>query len=167
MKEPEIALFLDYLDKVHRRTVRVVEDVPEQSLDWTPRPGAFSLGDLIRHIAATKRHMFAENALGKPSRYQGCSRDLAGSAEEIREFLNRCHDETISALRGLSEAQWNAKCTTPGDTSITVWKWMRLMAEHEIHHRGQIYTYLSLLGIATAPLYGLTSEQVADKATGD
>jgi hypothetical protein len=34
------------------------------------------------------------------------------------------------------------------------------MVEHEIHHRGQVYIYLSLLGVATPPLYGLTSEQV-------
>jgi uncharacterized damage-inducible protein DinB len=34
------------------------------------------------------------------------------------------------------------------------------MAEHEIHHRGQIYLMLGLLGIVTPPLYGLTSEEV-------
>jgi uncharacterized damage-inducible protein DinB len=39
-------------------------------------------------------------------------------------------------------------------------KWLRSMAEHEIHHRGQIYLMLGLLGIATPPLYGLTSEEV-------
>jgi uncharacterized damage-inducible protein DinB len=26
-----------------------------------------------------------------------------------------------------------------------------LMVEHEIHHRGQVYIYLSLLGVATPP----------------
>ena len=34
------------------------------------------------------------------------------------------------------------------------------MTEHEINHRGQIYLYLSMLGVPTPPLYGLTSEQV-------
>jgi uncharacterized damage-inducible protein DinB len=36
----------------------------------------------------------------------------------------------------------------------------RLMTEHEIHHRGQIYLYLAMLDVPTPPLYGLTSEQV-------
>ena len=43
-------------------------------------------------------------------------------------------------------------------------KWMRAMVEHEIHHRGQIYTYLAMLDVATPPRYGLTSEDVARKA---
>ena len=34
------------------------------------------------------------------------------------------------------------------------------MVEHEVHHRGQIDLYLSMLGIPTPPLYGLTSEEV-------
>jgi uncharacterized damage-inducible protein DinB len=36
------------------------------------------------------------------------------------------------------------------------------MVEYEIHHRGQIYIYLALLGVPTPPLYGLTSEQVVE-----
>jgi uncharacterized damage-inducible protein DinB len=34
------------------------------------------------------------------------------------------------------------------------------MVEHEAHHRGQIYVMLSILGVATPPLYGLTEEEV-------
>ena len=38
------------------------------------------------------------------------------------------------------------------------------MIEHEIHHRGAIYTYLGILGIETPPLYGLTEEQVRERS---
>jgi uncharacterized damage-inducible protein DinB len=58
----------------------------------------------------------------------------------------------------------NQKCLTPGGVSITVWKWLRAMVEHEIHHRAQIYTYLGLLGIAAPPIYGLTSEEVRERS---
>jgi uncharacterized damage-inducible protein DinB len=34
------------------------------------------------------------------------------------------------------------------------------MIEHEVHHRGQLFIYLGLLGIKTKPIYGLTSEEV-------
>jgi uncharacterized damage-inducible protein DinB len=34
------------------------------------------------------------------------------------------------------------------------------MIEHEIHHRGQIYLMLGILGVPTPPIYGLTEEQV-------
>jgi uncharacterized damage-inducible protein DinB len=51
-------------------------------------------------------------------------------------------------------------------TDITVWKWLRSMTEHEIHHRGQIYLYLGILGVPTPPLYGLTSEEVRARSEG-
>lgn len=41
-----------------------------------------------------------------------------------------------------------------------MWKWLRLIAEHEIHHRGQIYTYLGILGETVLPIYGLTEQQM-------
>jgi uncharacterized damage-inducible protein DinB len=34
------------------------------------------------------------------------------------------------------------------------------MVEHEVHHRGQIYVMLGMLGVSTPPLFGLTSEEV-------
>jgi uncharacterized damage-inducible protein DinB len=49
---------------------------------------------------------------------------------------------------------------TPGRVTITRWKWLRAMVEHEVHHRGQIYVMLRMTGVATPPLYGLTSEEV-------
>jgi uncharacterized damage-inducible protein DinB len=38
------------------------------------------------------------------------------------------------------------------------------MVEHEAHHRGQLYMMLSMLGVATPPLYGLTEEEVRAKS---
>ena len=56
------------------------------------------------------------------------------------------------------------KCKTPAGFPITIWKWMRAMVEHEIHHRGQLYIYLGMLNIETPPIYGLTSEDVIKKS---
>jgi uncharacterized damage-inducible protein DinB len=40
-----------------------------------------------------------------------------------------------------------------------------MMPEHEIHHRGQLYTMLAMLNVPTPPIYGLTSEAVKMKST--
>jgi uncharacterized damage-inducible protein DinB len=79
--------------------------------------------------------------------------------------MERLHAESIAIFSNLSNDDLQRKCITPGDAPITVWKWLRLMVEHEIHHRGQIYLYLGMLGIPTPPLYGLTSEQVRARGT--
>ena len=48
--------FLDYWEKVRGRTVRVVDCIPEDRVEWTWQPGKFTLGDLVRHIAAIERY---------------------------------------------------------------------------------------------------------------
>lgn len=166
MQIQNIDAFLEYLDKVHQRTMRVVRCVPPDKLDWSFREGKFTLGDLLRHMAAIERYMFAETIQGKPSRYAGCGKELAASFEDVVMFMERMHRESVEIFSQLSTEDLNRKCATPEGSSITVWKWLRAMVEHEIHHRGQIYTYLAILEVPTPPLYGLTSEQVRERSVG-
>jgi uncharacterized damage-inducible protein DinB len=152
--------FLDYFDKVHGRTIRVARCIPPDKLEWTYSEGKFTLGDLVRHLAAINRYMYAENAQRLPSRYPGHTRELAGGLDNVLEYFERSHKESMAILRQLTPEQFNSKTHTPDGAAITVWKWLRLMVEHEIHHRGQIYLYLAQLGVPTPPLYGMTSEEV-------
>jgi uncharacterized damage-inducible protein DinB len=107
--------------------------------------------------------MFGETIQGKPSRYRGCGKELADGLDDVIKFKETMHRETVEIIRQLGEEGLNRKCTTPDGASITVWKWLRLMVEHEIHHRGQIYLYLGILNVPTPPLYGLTSEQLSER----
>ena len=75
-------------------------------------------------------------------------------------FMAKMHSEAVDLLAGLCGQDLMRRCITPGGASIPVWKWLRAMVEHEAHHRGQIYMMLSMLGVATPPLYGLTEEEV-------
>jgi uncharacterized damage-inducible protein DinB len=152
--------FLEYFNKVHQRTTRVAQCIPPDKLEWTFREGKFTLGDLVRHIAATERYMFAETIQGRPSRYPGCGRDLADGYEAVMTFRDTLHTQTAEILTQLGDDGLMGKCATPDGAKITVWKWLRLMLEHEVHHRGQIYLYLTVLGVTTSPLCGLTSEEV-------
>jgi uncharacterized damage-inducible protein DinB len=133
-------------------------------VEWAPREGAFSFGDLLRHLGAIERWMFAENVSGRPSRYPGHGRELADGHAEVMAYLDRTHAESMEIFRGLSVEALQARCTTPGGASMPAWKWLRSMVEHEIHHRGQIYLMLNLLGVPTPPLYGLTSEEVRERS---
>jgi uncharacterized damage-inducible protein DinB len=162
MENTDLAAFLDYFEKVHKRTMRVVRCVPPEKVDWSFREGKFTVGDLGRHIATTNRYLFAETLQGKPSRYQGCGRSLAPSLDAILSLMQRLHGESVEIISRLPSL--SAECKTPDGTSIATWKWMRSMVEHEVHHRGQIYIYLALLGVPTPPLYGLTSEEVVARS---
>lgn len=161
---PTIDSFLTYVDSVRGRTRRVVETIPADRVEWTHRDGAFTLGDLVRHIGATERYMFAETARGNTSMYPGHGRDLADGYDAIIAYLDRTHAEALDIYRSLSPEALAGRCTTPAGTSISTWKWLRAMIEHEIHHRGQLYLMLGMLGVRTPPLYGLTEEQLRDRS---
>ncbi len=64
----------------------------------------------------------------------------------------------------LSDADLQKKCASADGSPMTTWKLLRAMVEHEVHHRGELYAYLGVLGVAVPPLYGLTSEQLREIA---
>lgn len=164
MPTQTISDFLEYWEKVRQRTLRVIACIPDNQYDWSYQAGKFSFADIIRHLAAIERYMYAENAQLKPSLYPGHGKELADGPVNVRDFMDRVHRESMEIFNSLSEKDLNRKCVTPGGTPITVWKWLRAMVEHEAHHRGQIYMYLGILGIPTPPIYGLTSEEVRERS---
>jgi len=160
MEIRSVLQFLDYWENVRGRTRRVAACIPAEHLEWTPRGGGFTLGDLVRHLATIERYMYAETVAGRPSGYPGCGRELADGLDAVLGYLDRLHQESIAIFRELSDSDLDRKCLTPAGTPITTWKWLRAMVEHESHHRGQIYLLLGMLDVPTPPLYGLTSEEV-------
>ena len=164
MEINDLQTFLKYYSRVKSRTQRLFPYIPPDKIEWTHREGEFTIGDIIRHLATIERYMYAENAQFKPSRYRGCGTEYAEGYEATIDFYNRLHAESMAIFEGLRPEDLQAKCQTPGKVDITLWKWLRAMVEHEIHHRGQLYLYLGMLGIKSPPMYGLTSEQVIDNS---
>jgi uncharacterized damage-inducible protein DinB len=159
----------DYWEKVRQRTQKVIACIPPDKYDWRYAEGKFSFADLIRHLATIERYMYAENVQFKPSRYPGHGPEVDGTGPvdtpaKVLAFFNRMHQESMAIFSKLTTEDLQKKCVTPGGISITVWKWLRAMVEHEVHHRAQMYIYLGMLGIATPPLYGLTSEEVKERS---
>lgn len=164
MEITNINSFLIYYSKIKKRTRRLFQYIPLDKIEWTYQEGKFTIGDIIRHLATIERHMYAENAQFKPSKYNGCGIEYAKGYDNVISFYNQLQDESFEIFSTLTDEDLQKKCTTPAGIDITLWKWLRAMVEHEIHHRGQIYIYLGMLNIETPPLYGLTSEEVASKA---
>jgi len=158
--------FLHYFGTVRERTMRVARCIPPDKLDWSYAPGKFTLGDLLRHLAVTERYLWGENIQGKPSIYKSHGKEFADGLENVLALMERLHQESLEIFSRLSDADLQTRCQTPGGVEITKWKWLRLMVEHEIHHRGQIYLYLAMLDVPSPPLYGLTSEEVRARSAG-
>jgi uncharacterized damage-inducible protein DinB len=164
MEIQNIESFLAYFESVRGRTLRVLRAIPADKLEWRHSEGVFSPGDLARHIAAVERYTFAENVLGRSSRYHGCGVELADGRENVIAFMQHMHEETVILLKDLTPEDLNGKGTSPQGVPVTAWKLLRAMIEHEIHHRGEMYVYLALLGVSRPPLYGLTEPELRERS---
>ena len=164
MEISSLDVFLEYYEGIRERTRRVVACIPDEHMDWRPAPGRFSFADLLRHLGAIERYMFAENAAGRPSSYPGHGPELADGPVAVRAYFEARHVEAMEIFRTLDAAALGRKCRTPGGADLSTWKWLRAMVEHEVHHRGQLYLMLGLIGVSAPPMFGLTSEQVRENS---
>ncbi|GAA4272533.1 DinB family protein [Aquimarina gracilis] len=164
MQINNIESFLGYYSKIKNRTQRLFDYIPPDKLEWTYLQGKFTIGDIIRHLANIERYMYAETVQFKPSKYKGCGIEFAKGFEEVKAYYNRMHEESMQIFARLSTKDLQKKCNTPAGIEITIWKWLRAMVEHEVHHRGQLYMYLGMLDVKTPPIFGLTSEEVASNS---
>jgi uncharacterized damage-inducible protein DinB len=160
MEITRVAPFIDYLDRIHERTRRIVLLVRDEDLEWSAAPGRFTPGDLIRHLAGIERFMYAETVHGRPTAYPGHSRQLSPGIVATVAYYDRLHGEARELFAQLTDARLAEKCLTPAGTPISVAKWLRAMIEHEAHHRGQLYFILGMRGVPTPPIFGLTAEEV-------
>jgi uncharacterized damage-inducible protein DinB len=113
----------------------------------------------------TERYIWAETVHNRPSRYVSHGTDLAEGKDNVLALFDRLHEESVALFRALPPDAMNARCLTPAGVELVTWKWLQMMTEHEVHHRGQLYTSLGCLGVATPSLYGLTSQEVRRLAT--
>jgi len=114
MQTTDIGQFIDYYQNVRARTRRLLPLVPPDQLEWTYRPGKFTLGDLFRHIAAIERFLYVEVLFDRPSRYAGCGPELARGYDATAHFFDRCHAETLEQLRSLPPERLQQKCCPLG-----------------------------------------------------
>lgn len=167
MENSSINSFLNYYEKLRERTNRLITVIPEDYMNWAYKPGKFTIADQIRHIAAIERFMYAETVQGNPCKYVGCGKELADGYENVFKFFNDNHQESMEIFSRLTNDDLQRKCLTPGNASISIWKWLRTLTEHEIHHRAQLYIYLNMLGVETPPMFGLSSEEVIKRSSNN
>lgn len=149
----------DY-DKVRARTRRLLACLPSTRLDWRAAPTSFSLGDLARHIILIERDLYVPVLQEQPHRYQGCGPAFAPTLPAIEALYDQAAQAMQHWLSQQASDALERPCTTPGGAKVSRRRWLHLLLEHEIHHRGQLYLMLHLLDVQTPPIFGMRSEDL-------
>ena len=144
-----------YVGTVHGRTHEAIVMLDDAALAWRPGPAEFAAGELVLHIINT-RLMNLEALQQKRQRYRGHDLSPATKAHDLQKLSLRSGKKVIA---GLVDADF--AIPVPNTTSGSSPAWQRVLAgliEHEVHHRSQLCSYLTMMGLAAPPLYGLHAE---------
>ncbi len=152
--------FLDYHERTKEATRRLINVIPPDQLEFAYLQGKFTIADLIRHIAAIERTVFAEIAIGNPPAYKGCGPELADGYDGIVAYFNRMSEESAAIFKSLKDDDLARKVTTMNGSKTDLGSFLNALFVHEIHHRGALYIYLNMIGVKTPPVFGITEEQV-------
>lgn len=147
---PETERFVKNWNRIHKDTSRVLRAAPDDKLDWRPKEGMFTLRELIGHIPQ------AEVVLGRSALAGSTQKvpfDFASlSAAEISGIFDSQHDELAGEVSKLTAEQLKVEVEFHGHRmarGALLW----FMTEHEIHHRGQVFTYYRLADVEPPNLH--------------
>jgi uncharacterized damage-inducible protein DinB len=159
--------FGDYFEGVRRRTVGFFGALPPDMIDWAPKPGEYTCGDIARHLAASEA-MFTGVAAGGAWRYPGHERSLGASRDEALALLDARHLDAQRALAAMPDAALAEERPPlePGGRPIRAWRVLMAMCEHEVHHRSQLASYLTWMGVEAPDIFGLGVEDVQRLTAG-
>lgn len=144
MSCPETESFIRNWNRIHKETSRVLKAAPDAQLDYQPKEGMFTLRQLVTHIPEAELALARTAIAGSTEKVKF---DAEGkSVEEIAAAFDRQHQELAQEISKLTLDQLNEEVEFYG-RRMRRKVLLRAMTEHEIHHRGQLFTYLRLVGV--------------------
>jgi uncharacterized damage-inducible protein DinB len=153
---PKDAL-ITYVTNVHARTYEAVERIGDEHVDWRPAPGEFTMGELVTHIANCRLMNLGGVQTGA-LHYKGHRVKEGTTALDLRRLTLRTGKKTIA---GLVDA--DLEVIIPNTIGEPFPAWRRVIGgliEHEVHHRSQLFSYLTAAGLEPPALYGLHAEDL-------
>ena len=161
----DINSFIQYFDGIRRRTLNFAKAIPADRIDWSPHEDAFTCGDILRHLAAVETITIHTVVHDHWQAYPGHEKSLAGDPEEIIQYLETNHVDSMGKLRKLPDAALDLPRPDINGRPVKAWRLLMSVIEHEVHHRSQLASYLEMMGAEPPQIFGLEVDDVAELST--
>ena len=141
---------LNHWKEVRQGLFDALDRVTDEQLDFVPSPGLWSMRKVLCHVASVEEGWFrydVTHEYSDPNQAHHQPEDYPTVAS-IKSLLTQVHQWTEAYLAEDAETKLaqqvvNEKGESEGDAA-----WVLLhVFEHEIHHRGEIFLMLGLMGI--------------------
>jgi len=149
----ELEDLIEHLERYRATTLQVFDLIEDQDLTWRPSPQQYSLGQQLLHIAQAEDRFTHGLFEGDWSLDRVRFPSELPRAEEMKAFFENVRSFTLEHLRSVDPDDLGAVVDIPDapmEQSLRSVLWFIL--EHELHHRGQIWTDLRAMG-KTPPFY--------------
>jgi uncharacterized damage-inducible protein DinB len=132
---------------VRRGLMEITEKLQGEDLHFSPFKGAWSVGEILLHIANAEQGWFRYAVTGEFNEWpRDHTMENYPTIESIKSLLTDVHDWTESYISGLSLEDYQRVVGLPWDEQIHLGWIIWHVLEHEIHHRGELSLILGLLG---------------------
>lgn len=123
-----------------------LDKLTDAQLDFTPREGLWTLREIVVHLAGTEQGWLRHYTANRWHENEPKATDYH-SIESLKAFLAKEHAVTEEQFSGDLDAAMAQVCNLPWGAQVTMEWAVWHVLEHEIHHRGEIYLMLGLMGI--------------------
>ena len=132
---------------VRRGLVHALDSLADEQLDFVPREGLWSLGTVARHIAGAEEGWFRYVVIRERDGWPDYAVEDYPTVESIKGLLADVRARTVAYLEVVDVADVDRVIETPWGEKLSIREIVWHVLEHEIHHRGEIYLMLGLLGM--------------------
>ncbi len=140
-------------------TLRVIEAVPDDRLDYQPDPKAKTGLGLVRHITLEDEWLFNCIASGEitqpPDDSDACG--IMTPADAVARYKEKI-PAALNRVRAMSGEQLVEILDMFGMIKLPAVSFISLCAKHSVHHRGQLSTYLRPMGGKVPGIYGPSAD---------
>lgn len=134
----------------HRLVVHDLLDlVDDEHVEFSPWDGAYTLGGLAVHIA-TSMDMFAKLIVN--GQFEQPKTEDYKTIQDVRDIVSKYTEMTTWDLKSLDRTKLNAEIEFNRDKAPGSF-WLSNAIDHEIHHKGQLFTYVRMTGVEKVPFF--------------
>lgn len=142
------AEYFDHWAKVWRDLTLAVSMLDDEHLSFRPAEKYHrTVGDVLRHMINVEQGWIHYVIRRKLDAWPDADENSLPTVEAIRVELEQTHKDTMDYLETVSADDFNRIVQVPGDGTPKLGWILWHVLEQQIHHRGELYLCLSLLGM--------------------
>jgi uncharacterized damage-inducible protein DinB len=156
-----VAEFIKYFDGIRRRTIVAVDRVGPLLAGFKPKSEEWTCAEIVRHLTGAEKFFVTKVV---EDRFTTDLEIGPGEAWHVtRARLDDVHRAEMHRLAAVPDARLSQKVADLDGGSMSAWRFLMAMVEHEIHHRSQLDSWLALAGTEAPQIYGYRMEDVVAK----